>query len=122
MARQAGTPGTNGKFVPLVIASDAEGNILKPTGNSVFFEDDNFISGDSPVMLNLNTALGRNAVEGSVINDGPGDLTVEFSNDGESFGDEIRTETQEQIDFDEHSVHTIRITHVADSAYRVVAK
>lgn len=86
----------------------------------VFFEDTNFVSGDSPVTLDLNDALTRNAINGTIINDGPGDFTVAFSENGEDFGDEIRMETQEQIDFEGISVDRLKITWVADSAYRVV--
>lgn len=86
-----------------------------------FYEDTSFVTGDSPATLDLNDDLGRNAITGTIINDGPGDFTVSFSTNGTDFGDEITMATQEQIDFDKISVDKIRITWVADSAYRVVA-
>lgn len=86
-----------------------------------FFEDTSFVTGDSPVTLDLNTALGRNAVNGTIINDGPGNFTVSFSTNGSDFGDEITMATQEQIDFDGISVDSLRITWVANSSYRVLA-
>lgn len=87
--------------------------------NPEYFEDTNFQAGDSPATLDLNTALGRNATEGSVLNDGPGNFTVAFSTNGSDFGDEITVEINESVPFENISVDSMRITHVADSAYRV---
>jgi len=84
------------------------------------FEDTSFVSGDSPVTLDINTALGRNATEFTVINDGAGNFTVSISNDGAAFGDEHTMKNGETYSLDQISVDSIRITHVADSAYRVV--
>lgn len=85
------------------------------------FEDTSFVSGDSPATLDINAALGRNATEFTVINDGAGDFTVSISNDGAAFGDEHTMKNGETYSIENISVDSIRITHVADSAYRVVA-
>jgi len=85
------------------------------------FEDTDFVSGDSPVTLDVNAALGRNATDFEIINDGPGDFTVSLSNDGAAFGDEITVKSGELFGMTSISIDKIRITHVADSAYRVRA-
>ncbi len=83
------------------------------------FEDTSFVSGDSPASLDCNAALSRNATEFNVQNDGAGDFTVSISNDGASFGDEKTVKANEVYAIDGLSIDTIRITRVADSAYRV---
>lgn len=84
------------------------------------FKDTNFVVGSSPVTLDCNTALGRNATEFLVFNDGSGDFTVSISNNGAAFGDEHTVKNGETYGFLDISVDSIRITHVADSAYRAV--
>ncbi len=83
------------------------------------FEDTSFVTGDSPVTLDCNAALGRNSVSGYIVNDGVGDFTVAISSDGTVFGDEATIKKNEVWEFDDKSVDSIRITWVADSAYRV---
>lgn len=85
------------------------------------FEDTSFVTGDSPATLDINAALGRNASEVSITNDGAGNFTFAVSNNGASFGDEITMKAGETYNLSGVSVDTIRITWVADSAYRVVA-
>lgn len=84
------------------------------------FEDTSFVSGDSPASLDCNAVLGRNATEFSIQNDGPGNFTVSISLDNILFGDEKTVKSGEVYAIDALSIDTIRITHVADSAYRVV--
>ena len=83
------------------------------------FEDTSFVTGDSPVTLDCNVALGRNAIEGYVANDGLGSFTVAFSLDGTSYGDENTLKKSEIIEFSNWNIDSIRITWIADSAYRV---
>jgi len=85
-----------------------------------YFQDTNFVTGDSPVTLDLNVALGRNATKGTIINDGTGNFTVSFSNNGTDFGDEITLKNNDILNFDKISVDSLRITWVADSSYRVL--
>ena len=85
------------------------------------FEDTSFVDGDSPATLDINAALGRNATEFTVINDGAGNFTVALSQDGTIFGDEHTMKNGETYSLEKVSVDKIRITHVADSAYRVIA-
>ncbi len=95
---------------------------IKPEtdGNPQTFEDTNFVTGSSPATLDVNAALGRNATQFTLINDGAGNFTVALSNDGAAFGDEHTVKNGEVYSLDRYSLDTIRITWVADSAYRVV--
>jgi hypothetical protein len=86
-----------------------------------FWEDTSFVVGDSPFTIDINAALGRNATKGFVANDGDGNFTIAFSNDGAAFGDAITLKKDESYTFDNLSVDSIKITHVADSSYRVSA-
>ena len=87
--------------------------------NPVVFIDTSFVVGDSPATLNANAQLSRNATQFSVQNDGTGNFTVSTSGDGAIFGDEKTVKNGEVYEFDDLSVHSIRITHVTDSSYRV---
>ena len=85
-----------------------------------YFEDDDFLTDESLVILDFNTALGgRNATDGFIVCDGPGSIKVEFSLDGVSFDDLQTIKKKEIYNFSNLSVNSIRITWVSDSAYRV---
>lgn len=86
-----------------------------------YFEDTSFVTGDSPVTLDINAALGRNANVTTVINDGTGNFTVAYSTNGSAFGDEITMKKGESLTFKDISVDSIRITWVTNSSYRVMA-
>lgn len=109
------------KSRPIVV--DEAGNIVVAFKAVIdtpeIFEDTNFVVGDSPVTLDCNDALGRNATQFEIINDGPGNFTVSISNDGAAFGDEATVKQQEVYAISNISVDSIRITYVDDSAYRV---
>ena len=83
------------------------------------FEDTSFLTGDSPAVLDCNTALGRNATQGYIINDGAGNFTVAFSTNGTNYGDEHTMKQGEKMVFNKLSVDSIRITWVSNSAYRI---
>ena len=84
-------------------------------------EDILFVTGDSPFTFDINTSLGRNATQFSVINDGPGNFTVSISNDGSVFGAEHTMKNEEVYAIQNINVDSIRLTWVANSAYRIVA-
>ena len=88
--------------------------------NPEVFEDTSFVVGDSPANLDVNTTLGRNGTQFMVWNDGAGDFTVSASTDGITFGGAHTMKVGEVYAVDNISVDTLRITHVANSAYRVV--
>ena len=94
--------------------------IQQNTNNFKTAEDTNFVTGDSPVDVDMNTGLGENARDVIVINDGPGDFTVASSNDGSTFGDAFTMSSGEQINLSDVSIDTLRITWVSDSAYRIL--
>ncbi|KKM45500.1 hypothetical protein LCGC14_1560610 [marine sediment metagenome] len=112
---------------PVIIGAIDEGVVFVPGLPTVVsdnpprtFEVTSFVSVDSPANLSCHGALGRNATQFSIQNDGPGDFTVAISIDGIAFGDEKTVKSAEVYTIDGLSVDTIKITHVADSAYRVV--
>lgn len=84
------------------------------------YEDTSFVTGDSPAVLDVNTDLGRDGREAQVTNDGPGNITVEISNDGASFSPALTLKSGERLAVDNLRIDTIRLTWVTDSAYRVV--
>jgi len=83
--------------------------------------DTSFVTGDSPITLDINATLIRNSVDGYIINDGPGDFTVNLSNDGITFGQDIRLKQAETFSLKSIDIDSIKITWIADSAYRVFA-
>lgn len=88
-------------------------------GRPVSYEDTSFLTGDSPVVLDVNADLSRNGVDGYVINDGVGNFTVEVSNDGTNYGSAATIKYGEVMDLEGFDIDSIRITWVANSAYRV---
>ena len=111
---------------------DKDGNVLEITDRGAAkteeipreetpktFEDETFVVGDSPAILDANARLGRRATEFSIQNDGVGNFTVAVSHDGITYGDEKTVRNGEIYAIDNVSFFSIRITHVADSAYRV---
>ena len=109
-------PTTHRLFVDMITNFSANARVDTPET----FEDTDFLTGDSPATLDANTALGRNATEFMIINDGGGMFTVSISNDGAAFGDEHTMKQGETWTMESISVDSIRITWVGDSAYRVV--
>ena len=88
-------------------------------GLNVTFEDTSVVAGDSPVILDFNGTTGRNGLDGYIICDGVGDLTVEFSRDGASWGGAWTMKQFETMSLRNYDIDSLRITWVADSAYRV---
>lgn len=99
------------------------GHPLYPARHETFVsEDTSFVAGDSPATLDINATLRRNANQGHVINDGPGNFTVATSTDGTNFGTAFTLQAGETYNLAGDNVDSIRITRVADSAYRVMAR
>ncbi len=82
--------------------------------------DTSFVTGDSPVTLDVNTDLGRDGRELRVLNDGAGNFTVAVSNDGITYSDEWTMKTGETLSLSDVRIDSVRITWVADSSYRVL--
>lgn len=84
-------------------------------------EDTSFVTADSPAILDVNAAFGKNGRAFEVINDGVGSFTVSISNDGSTFGNEVTVKQQESYALENISVDKIRITWISNSAYRIRA-
>lgn len=103
------------------LGGDPSVTIASVNDTFVISEDTNFVTGDSPASFDVNTALGRNGTQFSVWNDGPGDFTVAVSNDGATFSGEHTMKQNEVFTINNIEVDTVRITWVANSAYRILA-
>lgn len=106
----------NAKRVVLVRPS---GNLIN-SGRTFKYEDTSFVTGESPRTLDVNTDLGRNAVDGYFINDGDGNLLIEFSDDGTSYGEQHTIKKGEVVDLENLDIDSIRLTWVSNSAYRIL--
>ena len=84
------------------------------------YRDTNFVTGDSPVELDVFTDLGRVAHRGAVLNSGSGDMEVQFSEDGTVYGDAITLAGGKGIEIDGLAVKKIKLTWVADTAYDIL--
>lgn len=88
-------------------------------GTSVSYEDTNFVTGDSPAVLNVQTDLGRLGHDGYIINDGSGNFTVEFSYNGTTYGGLHTIKAAEILELSNLTISKIRLTWVTNSSYRV---
>lgn len=102
------------------LAVDTNGRINIIEGNNKAWSDTSFVTGDSPVTLDVNAGLGRNGNAGFIANDGPGNISVQTSWNGTDWGDAFVLKAGEVFPIDGLSVDSIKLTWVADSAYRVV--
>ena len=75
----------------------------------------------SPVLIEFNSDQGWNSIQGWINNDGAGDISVAFSRDGTTFGDNWTMKQGELSNLKGLDIHTLRITRItADANYRVV--
>jgi hypothetical protein len=88
-------------------------------GKTKSYEDLSFTSGDSPRVIDFYADTGREAISGYVANDGLGALQVEISFDGSTYSDAHTLYAGEILEFEYQSVNKLRLTHVADTKYRV---
>lgn len=89
-------------------------------GNSASYEDTNFTSGESPAVIDFFTDTNRIAHEGTFINDGPGDILVEFSDNGTTYGGQHTLHGGDVLDLSNMKIKRIRITYVDPTEYRVI--
>lgn len=89
-------------------------------GRTFSYEDDSFVTGESPRILDVNADLGRNAHDGYIMNDGPGKLKAQFSDDGVDFGGIHTIKSGEAQGLGKLDVDLIKLTWVADTAYRIL--
>ena len=99
---------------------DANGNLLVREGQYNF---DNKVYEAAITATNtvhdFNADTGRDAVDGYVINDGPGNIEVEISRDGLSYGGKFTMKKGERVNLAHFRINLIRVTWVADSNYRI---
>lgn len=95
------------------VADYVDGNTLSYEGTTV--------SG-TPAVIDFHTdSGGQQAHYGYLINDGTGNLTVEYSFDGTTYGGVHTIKVGEQVDLSHFSINRMRISYVDDAAdYRVL--
>lgn len=74
-----------------------------------------------PVILDVNTDLGRNAGDGYIVCDGPGDLKVDISYNGVAFETDITIMDDEVLSLTGLNIDSIKIDATVNAtAYRVL--
>ena len=89
-------------------------------GRTFAYEDESFVTGDSPRTLDVNTDLGRHAHDGYIMNDGGGKLKAQFSDDGVSFGGIHTIKSKEPMGLGKLDIDLIKLIWVADTGYRIL--
>ncbi len=89
-------------------------------GNSVSYEDTSFVTGDSPVVMDINTDLGRKGHTGYVAVDGTGNILVEISKDnGTTWGGQHTVKAGEILELDNLIIGRISLVWASNSSYRI---
>ena len=84
------------------------------------YEDTSFEVGDSPVTHDFYSDTGRYASDGWITCDGPGNIQVDYTRDGITYGDKWTMKKGESVDLLRLDIKKIRITYVsATSGYRI---
>lgn len=115
---------SDGDYAPLQVNPEGAQYVQKvsQTGaNPSTFNDNSFVTGDSPVTLDINAALGRNARSVSVAVTGAGAVDVGFSYNNSDWATDIRLTGGSSIELTDVDIDAVKMTWVADSAYAVVA-
>jgi len=82
--------------------------------------DTSFVTGDSPVTLDVQAVLVRNSIDGFIDNSGGGALLYEYSEDGGStYNDPVYLPGGTIDSLRTLSISHLRITWVADTIYQV---
>ncbi len=90
--------------------------------NPIILQDRDFTSGDSPFILDVKPFFNNQNASGiSVANDGLGDITLQISKENSNFGDEIILEAGDVYEILHGSIEQIKLTHITDSSYRIIA-
>ena len=104
-----------------------ESDFNKPKDRYFASEDLDFVSGDSPAVLDIAGTLGVPAIDGEILvkatSGSTGNILVEFSDDGSTYGDQFTLFYDTTFSLFGLSIKKIRITHSGtDSGYRVFAR
>ena len=113
------TPKSSSTLGPFQKDPNAVSDTDTTRGRSVSYEDTSFVTGDSPVVLDINSDLSRNGRDGYIVNDGNGNFTVEISDNGTDYDGAHTLKESEVLNLKGLDIDKIRITWVANSAYRV---
>ncbi len=89
-------------------------------GSTVAYEDPDFITNDSPIILDVLSDIGRFGHEGYILNDGAGRILVEISVDGTAYGGSHTLKWGEQLNLTDLKINRIRLTWQEDSSYRAL--
>ena len=94
--------------------------IQHTTAVGQFYEDTSFVTGDSPLVIEVRDDLSNKVGQaGWFINDGPGDIQVAIQNNEQSsYSDAFTTKSGEMYQLNGLNIRRVRLTWVADSAYR----
>jgi hypothetical protein len=92
-----------------------------------FYNDASFVTGDSPVVHDVETDLGRVATQGFFHNYGSGICTFAISTDGTTYGDEIVMTAGDTVGFGGGTrqleavvpISKIRVTWVGNTSYKI---
>ena len=83
------------------------------------YEEAAFEAGDSPAVHDFFADAGRVATRGYIICDGAGNIQVDVSRDGINYDDKWTMKSGQSVTLDGMYIKKIRVTRVADSAYRI---
>ena len=102
-------------------------NVDQPSDRYFASEDLDFQAGDSPVVLDIEGSLGVPLLDGKIVakstSGSVGNILVEFSFDGTTYGDQFTSFYLETFPLVGFKIKKIRITHTGtDSGYRVWAR
>jgi hypothetical protein len=89
-------------------------------GDTVSYEDPSFVSGDSPVICDVLTDLGRIGHKGYLVNSGPGGIKVEISTNGTNYGGQHTIKEGETFTLNDLSIKKIRLTWDSNTEYRIL--
>lgn len=83
------------------------------------YESALFSSGSSPAVHDFYGDTGRYAIDGWIACDGDGNIQVDYTRDGITYGDKWTMKRGEVVDLLRLDIKKIRVTYVTDSAYRI---
>jgi len=102
------------------MAKYSPGLAAAPTRGRTFGYEDSFVAADSPLVLDVITDLGRNAIDGYIVNDGAGDVEIEISNDGTTYGGTHTLKMDETFSLTNIDTAKLRLIWVANCDYRIL--
>jgi len=85
--------------------------------NPIQYEDDLFVVGEDGLQFDFNTDLGFNSTKGFFQNRGAATILLSRSFDGITYGSDVQVLAGSSYEWEDESIDSIIISHVADSAY-----